>query len=240
MQAQRPGAELHQFRYAAGLHVLMRGEQILHGLGADRPFQRTVDVRIEIFRGEARTLVERQVQAEQAPFRVLEAVELFQEGRRQLLAADQRFECLMHVERGGDELPRAHRATVVERDAGRLAVLDDDPVDADLWLISAAGGDEFLHQSAREIKRSALAKLVAAIEIEGADRRAHRRRLRQRVGEPGAEQRHLEQEQELHVLVLEQLAHHIERLAAGDVEEFAAERGAASSASRSSCGSGSA
>ncbi len=124
MQAQRSGAELHQLGHAAGLHVLMRREQILHGLGADRPFQRTVDVGIEFFRGEARALVQRQMQAEQAPFRVLEVVELFQEGGRQLLAADQRFECLMHVERGGDELPRAHRAAVVERDAGRLAVLD--------------------------------------------------------------------------------------------------------------------
>ena len=97
---------------------------------------------------------------------------------------------------------------------------------AHLRLIAAAGGDEGLHQPAREIERAALAELVAALEIEGADHRAHRRGLRQRICEPGAEQRHLEQEQKLYVIVLEQLPHHIERLAAGDLKEFAAERGA--------------
>ena len=104
------------------------------------------------------------------------------------------------------------------------AVLDHDAVDVDLRLEGAAGGDEGLHQAARQIERAALAELVAALQIEGADHRAHRPGLRHRVDQPGAEQRHLEQEQQPHVLVLEQLAHHIERLAVRHLEEFAAER----------------
>ena len=68
------------------------------------------------------------MQAEQAPAGVLK-LSSFEEGARHLLAPDQNFEGLMHVERGGDELPRAHRPAVVERDAGRLAALDDDLVD---------------------------------------------------------------------------------------------------------------
>ena len=225
-QAQRPGAELHQLRHAAGHHILMRREQILHGFGADAPFHRAVDIGIEFFRGETRAFVERQMQAEQAPGGVLEGVEFFQERRRQLFAPDQILEGLVHVERRGDELARPHGAAVVEFDAGGLAVLDDDFVDAHLRLVAAAGGDEGLHQPARQIERAALAELVAAFQIEGADHRAHRRGLRQRVDQPGAEQRHLEQEQQPHVLVLEQFAHHIERLAVGDLEEFAPQRGA--------------
>ena len=105
----------------------------------------------------------------------------------------------------------------------------------------AAGRDERLHQPAREIERAAAAELITALQVEGADHRSHRARLRQRVGQPGAEQRHLEQEQELDVLVLEQLVDHVERLAAGHLEKVAAERGLrVSSASRSACGSGSA
>ena len=165
---------------------------------------------------ELRALVEREMQAEQAPGGVLEAVELLQERSGELFAADQGLERLVHVERRGDELPGPHGAAVVELDAGGLAVLDDDAVDAHLRLVAAAGGDEGLHQPARQIERAALAELIAALQIEGADHRAHRLGLRQRVDQPGAEQRHLEQEQQLDVLVLEQFAHHIERLAVGD------------------------
>ena len=93
----------------------------------------------------------------------------------------------------------------------------------DLRCEPPAGRDECLHQAAREIERAALAELVAALQIEGADHRAHRAGLRQRVDQPGAEQRDLEQEQELHVLVLEQLLHHVERLAPRHREKIAAD-----------------
>ena len=111
-------------------------------------------------------------------------------------------------------LPALHGAAVVERDAGGAAAFDHDAIDAGLRQIAAAGGDERLHQAAGEIERAAPAELIAALQVEGADHRTHRARLRQRVGQPGAEQRHLEQEQELDVLVLEQLVDHVERLAA--------------------------
>ena len=86
-----------------------------------------------------------------------------------------------------------------------------------------------LHQPAREIERAALTELIAGLQIERANHRAHRARLREGVDEPGAEQRDLEQEQELYVLVLEQLLDHVERLAARHGEKVAADRGAARS-----------
>ena len=127
--------------------------------------------------------------------------------------------------RAGNELPRPHGLAVGEHDAAGAAALDQDAVDRDLRLERAARGDEGFHQAARQIERAALAELIAGVEIEGADHRAHRARLRQGVGEPGAEQRDLEQEQKLDVLVLEQLLHHVERLAAADGEEIAPDRG---------------
>ena len=63
-----------------------------------------------------------------------------------------RLERLVHVERGSDELPGAHGAAVGQFDPGGAAVLDDDAVDIHLRLESAAGGDEGLHQSARQIE----------------------------------------------------------------------------------------
>ena len=61
---------------------------------------------------------------------------LFEERCGKLRAADQVLEGLVHVERRGDELPRAHGAAVGELDAGGLAVLDHDAVDGDLRLHS--------------------------------------------------------------------------------------------------------
>ena len=96
------------------------------------------------------------------------------------------------------------------------------------------------NKRARQIARAALAELIAALQVEGADHRAHRARLRHGVHEPGAEQRNLEQEQQLDVLVLEQLLDHVERLPLGRRQEVAADVALArSSASRSACGSGS-
>ena len=222
-QAERSRAELDHLRHAAGLGVLVRREQVVHGLRADAPFLGTVDVRIEFFRGKARAFIERQMQSEQAPLRVLELVDLVEERLRQLRAADELLEGLMHVEGRGDELGRADGAAVGQRDAGRLAAFDDDAVDSDLWLKRAAGGDETFHQSARQIERAALAELIAALQVEGADHRTHRAGFRCGVDQPGSEQRDLEQEQELDVLVLEQIAHHFQRFAARNGEEFAAE-----------------
>jgi hypothetical protein len=56
----------------------MRREQLLHGLGADAPFERAVDVRIERRGGKARAFVQREMQPEQRPVGVLEAVELLE------------------------------------------------------------------------------------------------------------------------------------------------------------------
>ena len=56
--------EIYQFRAPYDrkrLHVLMRGEQVLHCLGADAPFQRAIDVGIELFRGETWTFIERKM-----------------------------------------------------------------------------------------------------------------------------------------------------------------------------------
>ena len=92
------------------------------------------------------------MQAEQAPCRVLEPVQLLQERGRQLLASDHAFKCLVHVEGGSDELSGAHGTAVGQFDPGGAAILDDDVVDIDLRLESAAGGDEGLHQAARQIE----------------------------------------------------------------------------------------
>ena len=133
----------------------------------------------------------------------------------------------------GDELPGAHGAAVGQRDAGRLAAFDHDAVDLDLRLRSVPpAAMKVSISAARQVERAALAELVAALQVEGADHRAHRAGLRQRVDQPGAEQRDLEQEQELHVLVLEQLLDHVERLAPGHRQEIAADRAAATAAPR--------
>ncbi len=164
-------------------------------------------------------------------------------GVRQLLAADQ-------VSRRSDAR-RACEATncaarTVRPSASAMpvarAALDHDACRSSTcgWK-RAAGGDEGLHQPARQIERAALAELVAGLQIEGADHRAHRAGLRHRVDQPGAEQRHLEQEQQLHVLVLEQLlAPHRAAGAASPRGNRGRSRVRDSSASRSACGSGSA
>ena len=139
-------------------------------------------------RGKARAFVQREMQAEQRPVGVLEAVEFLEECRRQLRPADQCLEGLMHVERGSDEALRPHGAAVGEDNAAGAAAFDQNAVDRHLRRERAAGGNECFHQPARQIERSALAELVTGVEIEGADHRSHRARLRQRVGEPGAEQ----------------------------------------------------
>src|SRR6516162_623183 len=95
--AQGAGAELHDARRAFGFDVLEGGEQVLHRLGADAPFQGAVNVRIEFGGGKFRRLVQSEMQAEQRPTGVLKAIELCGEGRGQLRASDQIFESLMHV-----------------------------------------------------------------------------------------------------------------------------------------------
>ena len=52
---------------------------------------------------KARALVQSEMQAEQRPGGVLEGVELRSQAFRQLLAADQALEGLMHVDGAGDE-----------------------------------------------------------------------------------------------------------------------------------------
>ena len=188
--AQRTRPELDQLRHAAGLHVAVGREQVLHGLGADAPFERAIDVRIEARGRELRSLMQCEMQAVERPGGRLELIELAPERLGQLLATDQLLERLVHIERARHELPGAHRAAVGERDAAGAAALHEDAVDRDLRLVAAAGRDEGLHQAARQVERAALAELIAAFEVEGADDRAHRARLRQRVDEPGTEQRH--------------------------------------------------
>jgi hypothetical protein len=131
---------------------------------------------------------------------------------------------VVHVDGARHELPGAHGTPVGERYARGAAALDHDALDLRLRLVGAAGGDKGLHQPARQIERAALAELVAGLQVEGADDGAHRARLRQRVSEPRAEQRDLEQHEEPHVLVLEQLLDQVERLAARGREELAAHR----------------
>ena len=128
------------------------------------------------------------MQTKQAPGRVLESVELVEKRGRQLLAPDQALERLMHVERRGDKLFRTHGAAVSQLNAGCPAVLDDNAADIDLRLERAAGGNEGLHQSARQVEGTALTELVAALQVEGANDRAHGRGLGERIHQPGAEQ----------------------------------------------------
>src|SRR5262252_6622109 len=223
-QAQRPGPELHELRDAASLHVAVRREEVLHRLGADAPFECAVDVRVEACRGKAWAFMQSEVEPVERPRGILKAVELAAERLRQLPAANKLLERLMHIERAGDELG-PHRAAVRERDSGRLPAFDNNAIDRDLRLVMPTRSNERLHQAARQIERAALAELVAGFEIEGANHRAHGAR-RQRVDEPSAEQRDLEQEEKPHVLVLEQLLYDIEWLAFGDRQELAAEHGA--------------
>src|SRR4029078_7935458 len=155
----------------------MRGEQVFHGLGADAPFERAVDVWVEFFGSETRAFVERQMQPEQAPRGVLEAVELPEKGGRKMPAPDQALESRVHVKRGSHELRGPNRLAADQLDAGGAPVLDEDAIDVHLRLEGASGGDEGFHQAARQIERSALAKLIAALQVEGTDHRAHRRGL---------------------------------------------------------------
>src|SRR5678815_1614969 len=117
-QAEWPRSELHQLGHAPGLDVLVRREQIFHGLSADAPFQRAVDVRVEFLGGETRTFVEREMQPEQAPRGILEAVEFFEESSRQLFTPDQALESLMHVERRSHELSGADCLAAEQFDTG--------------------------------------------------------------------------------------------------------------------------
>src|SRR5262249_40866004 len=220
-QAQWSRSELYELRHAAGLHVAVRREQVLHRLGADAPFERAVDVRVEARRGKARAFMQREVEPVDRPRGISKAVELAAERLGQLPAANKLLERLMHVRRAGDEFGPP-RAAVSQPDSSRLPAFDNNAIDRDLRLVMPARGNERLHQATRQIERAALAELVAGFEIEGANHRAHRAH-RQRVDEPRAEQRDLEQEQKPHVLVLEQLLHDIEWLALGDRQELAAE-----------------
>ena len=72
----------------------------------------------------------------------------------------------MNISGARHELPRAHGALVGERNAGGVAALDDDAGDVRLRLVGAAGGDERLHQAARQIERAALAELVAGLQVK--------------------------------------------------------------------------
>jgi hypothetical protein len=107
---------------------------------------------IELLGGKAWALVEREVQAEEAPLRVLKIVDLSAIGCRKLFATNQILEGLMYIDGGGDELPRTHGAAICQFDTGRFVVLDNDARDIDLRLERAAGGDEGLHETAREIE----------------------------------------------------------------------------------------
>src|SRR5260370_19003482 len=144
-------------------------DQLVHGLRAEAPFQRAVDIRIEFLRVEAHRLAQRQMQAEDRPFGVLKFIELLQERGRKLRASDVVLEGLMHVQRAGAELPGAPGASVLDSYSGRLAALDHDPVELDLWREPPPGPDECLHRAPRQVGRAALAELVAALQIEGAD-----------------------------------------------------------------------
>src|SRR3954471_4559526 len=122
----------------------MRGEQFLHGLSAERPFQDAMDVWIEFLGVEAHRLVQRQMQAEDRPLGVLEIVELGQERRRKLVAADGVLKSLADVERAGDELLGPDGAAILQRNAGGPAALDNDPVELDLSGETPARRDEGL------------------------------------------------------------------------------------------------
>ena len=127
-------------------------------------------------------LLQRQMHPKEAPARILEIVQLLAEGRGQLVAADQFLEGLVNVQRARHELAGAHGAPIGELDAAGLAVLHDDILHIDLRLVDAARRDEGLHEAARQIERAALAQLVAALQIKGADDRAHGAGLRHGVG----------------------------------------------------------
>src|SRR5262249_44080010 len=150
-QTQRSRAKLHKLGNAAGLDILVGREKVLHRFRADAPFERTIDIGVEFFGGKSRAFIKREMQTEKAPGRVLERIELFEKCGGQLLAPDQVLECLMHIERRGDELFRAHGAAVGQFYASGPAILDDDATDIDLRLESTAGGNEGFHQSTREV-----------------------------------------------------------------------------------------
>jgi hypothetical protein len=125
---------------------------------------------------------------EEAPARVLEIVQLLAEGRGQLAAADQLLEGLVNVQCARDELAGAHGAPIRQFDAAGLAAFHDDVLHIHLRLVDAARRDEGLHEAARQIERAALAQLVAALQIKGADDGAHGAGLRHGVREPGAKE----------------------------------------------------
>jgi hypothetical protein len=85
------------------------------------------------------------MQTEQRPAGVLEFIKLAAERGGQLAAADEIFECLMHVERAGHEKTRPHRCAVAQNDAACPATLEEDAFDIDLRRIGAARADETLH-----------------------------------------------------------------------------------------------
>ena len=97
-----------------------------------------------------------EVQPEQCPAGVLEAVQLVDKCRRPLRAPDQVLEGLMHIYGRGDEAAGAHRAPIGQRDAAGTAALDENALDRHLRDEGAAGRDERFHQSARQIERAAL------------------------------------------------------------------------------------
>src|SRR5258705_9321791 len=143
----------------------MRGSKLLHGVGADAPLQRAVDIRLEACRPEARTIVEREVQAEQCPGRVLKTIELAAEVLRELAAPDHALEGLVHIDGARHELIRTHAAPVGKLDAGCAATLDQNALDMRLRRKAAAGRDKGLHQAARQIERAALAELIAGLQV---------------------------------------------------------------------------
>src|SRR5882724_442402 len=97
----------------------MRGSELLHGVGADAPLERAVDIRLEACRPEARTFVEREVQSEQCPGRVLKTIELAAEVLRELAAPDHALEGLVHVDGACHERTGPHAAPIGQRDASR-------------------------------------------------------------------------------------------------------------------------
>src|SRR2546428_4428446 len=99
-------------------------QDLLDRLDADVVLERRVHVRVERRGLVVRRVPQRQVQTEESPLGVLEALDLRAVIGRQPLEADHLLERLRHVDRARDELARADRAPVLELHAGRAAALD--------------------------------------------------------------------------------------------------------------------
>src|SRR3954471_10879155 len=139
----------------------MRGGKLLHRVGADAPLQRAVDIGLEACRLETRAFVQREMQAEQRPRRVLKTIELAAKFLRELAAPDHALEGLVHIDSARHEGTRTYAVAIGKLDAGRATAFDQNARDMCLRHEGAARGDERFHQAARQIERAALAELIA-------------------------------------------------------------------------------